>query len=517
MDHRSRRSIRRNAFALALSSLLIAAPATASPPDEPPLGTGRIAGVVTGPDGAPAAEICVDAWTGDGWGGGFGMTEADGSFLLDGLTAGSYIVGFADCSAERRFPSEYYADATRVEDASPVPVSDGETSTISAQLDAGASLAGTVRDDAGDPAPWVCVSAEPTTPEGTWGSALTAGDGSFTLGGLRGGEYLLSFASCDAPIPVPGRPEHDGASSPIPPHEPGGWPYGYLSEYWLDADTADGATPVVAVDGDTVAGIDAVVQRASGLEIEVLDGAGAPAGPVCASASSLDGTWLTGRYGEGWVTIGGLEPGSVAVFVEDCGAGMYRSEWYEDADSLESADPITVPSLGAASVTVRLDDRPLPDLAVQRLQVRPVPIQTDAGSLPGTGTQREVDVTIRNEGGADAERVGLVVVARTRSDGARRLIGTDTLRLAAGRATTRTLRANLTGMVGDVVITASTCTFTERDLSDNRRSVASYAIVGGTGLGLTPSEFGPRPQHLDRDDPIDCDSLLWWETDPRPR
>lgn len=513
----SRPLTRRGVTLLAVALAAGVAPATASPsPSHDP--SGGITGVVTGPDAAPAPQVCVDAWTEAGWGGST-VTDDLGRFAIDELVAGDYVVAFSDCASIRRFPDEYYLDAVRLEDATLVPVHAREVSKISAQLDAGGSITGRLRDDVGEVAPFVCVQAQAIELGSTsWTSS--GPDGTYAIHGLRAGDHLVSFGACDEriavpePVPVKPRPVATPAS-PVPP-EPHGWPYGYHVEYWNEAATADGATPVTVVENASVDGIDASLQRASGLEIRVLDADGEPASAVCATAHTLSGEVIRGGYGDGWIRIGRLHPGEVALLLEDCGSGWYRSEWYDDARTLSEASPITIPPLDAATVTVTLDDAPMPDLAVTGLRVTPVKIRTDVATVPGAGTQRDIRLEIGNRGSLDADTVGIVLEARTITDGARKLLLLDVTRLEAGARTVRTVRANFAGMVGDVQVRATTCTWTERNLDDNVATADSYAIVGGTGVGVTPSALVPGPFRGGGDPLAECESLLWWE-EPLPQ
>lgn len=518
----------RTALSFVLLTAMLASPAMASPPTDPPehTGTGAIAGLVTDPAGAPAAEICVDAW-GETWGGST-MSDPDGRFEIGGLGAGSYIVGFFDCAAAQRFPTEYYLDATTTDAASPVEVADDTVTRLVAQMDPGATISGRVSDDAGDAAPNVCVSAEPMSSDtpGSW--TITNADGSYMLRGMRSGAHAISFSSCDAPIAVPVDPVRADASpvapgseagivpSPIPP-DPDAWPYGYLPEYWQNAASIDDATTVLAIEGADVGGIDAVLQRASGIELRIIDTDGEPATSLCADAYGTDGTWRSSTYGDGWLTIGGLEPGAALVHVQDCGWGRYLDQWYEDARRIEDATAITIPALDAASITMTLRDAPMPDLAVSSLQVTPVTLRTDAADLPGPGTQRDVRAIIANEGDADAGTVGVVIDATTTSDGARDLLHVEVLRLPAGASTTITTRADLAGKVGDVEIRVRTCTWAEPDLTDNEAIERSYALVGGTGIGLDPASHVPGP--FTSPPTTECESLLWWDgpvPEPKP-
>lgn len=509
-------SRRRSMIGITFAFTAIAVPAAASPPTDPPehRGTGTITGLVTDPAGDPAADVCVDAW-GDQWGGSATTDEA-GRFSVTDLSAGSYIVAFFDCAAERRFPNEYHLDAASVDDATPVQVADGTVTKVLAQMDAGATISGTLTDDAGDPAPYVCVGAEPAASEAPGSWTVSDGNGAYTLRGMRSGDHVVSFSSCEGPIAVPVVPDPKpmpsadpriGASSISP--DPAAWTYGYLREYWQDADTSEAATPVSAIEGADVGGIDAVLQRASGIDVHATDVNGEPATSICADAYAPDGTWLSSSYGDGWLTIGGLQPGDALVHVQDCGFGRYRSQWFDGADRIEDATTIGVPALGAASITVTLADAPMPDLAVTRLRVTPVKLRTDAADLPGPGTQRDVRAVITNDGDADADTVGIVIDATTRSDRARELLHLDVISLAAGASTTIDLRADLTGKVGDLDIRVSTCTWTERDLTNNEATEHTYAVVGGTGIGVSPTGYLPGPAS---DPPAtECSSLLWWD------
>jgi hypothetical protein len=504
----------RATIATTLSALLIAgaAPASASPPTDPPEPSawGQLAGIVTGPDAAAAGDICVDAFDPvDGWSG-WGMTDESGIFLFE-VPVGSYVVGFSDCADIRRFPMEYYEDALTPEDATLVAVREGATTEIAATLDAGATISGALVDDVGSVASSVCVDANPTSDDGTGSWATSADDGTYTVRGLRGGDYVLSFASCDLPHPIP-------VPMPVPtatPDRPAyaddetAWPYGYLTEFWDDATTLDAATPVTVPEAATVDGIDAVLQRASGIDVALVDPAGEPADAMCVSAHAPDGEWLASAYGDGWLTVSRLEAGQVALFVEDCGYGVYEEQWYDGAARIGDATLIEVPEVAGVSVTVALTLAPLPDLTVAALSVTPVPLRTDAADLPGPGTQRDLHLEVANEGDGDADVVGIIVEATTRTDGGRDILYTDVRSMPAGASTEVDLRIDMAGKVGDVQVRATTCTWAERDTGDNSRTVQSYAIVGGTGVGVDARSVLPAPFTGPGNWWIDCESLLW--------
>lgn len=89
----------------------------------PPVATGGIAGTLTG-DGAEFFGACIGVTTPAGEDVAFDLASPDGSYVIDELDDGSYIVRFGDCFMGA-FAEEWYDDASSFEEATPVVVSSG--------------------------------------------------------------------------------------------------------------------------------------------------------------------------------------------------------------------------------------------------------------------------------------------------------------------------------------------------------------------------------------------------------
>ncbi len=168
------------------------------PPDatginvELPLGY-SISGTVTGPGGAPLANIRVFAYSTAGR---FGIdtagvsTAADGSYTIGGFPADSYRVSFWDPSGT--YASGHHSTAGFTADpdaATPVGVPPNATG-IDVQLPIGLHISGMVTDPDGDPLPNIQVNAN----AGNFGAGTqTAIDGTYALTVLPGGDYRVSF------------------------------------------------------------------------------------------------------------------------------------------------------------------------------------------------------------------------------------------------------------------------------------------------------------------------------------
>ncbi|MEO7804494.1 MAG: carboxypeptidase-like regulatory domain-containing protein [Actinomycetota bacterium] len=95
---------------------------------------GSIGGTITDESAAPISGICVEAdsyGSYGGWYSGFGYarTDASGSYQIDGLAAGDYVVSFYGCNSGRQFYFEYYDNQQERDLANKVAVSLGQTTS----------------------------------------------------------------------------------------------------------------------------------------------------------------------------------------------------------------------------------------------------------------------------------------------------------------------------------------------------------------------------------------------------
>ncbi|WP_404429851.1 cell wall-binding repeat-containing protein [Microbacterium lacus] len=129
---------------LAAAVLTFSSGATAIAAD----GTGSIAGVVTVPPGGNLAVVLVTVQQES-----FAHVKGvrlnpDGTYRIDGIPAGSYVVAFSYQGVEP-IVSEYAGDSYKRSTATRVPVSVGQETQLDAQLDAGAVITINVTDDRG--------------------------------------------------------------------------------------------------------------------------------------------------------------------------------------------------------------------------------------------------------------------------------------------------------------------------------------------------------------------------------
>ncbi|PYP71293.1 MAG: hypothetical protein DMD36_04190 [Gemmatimonadetes bacterium] len=183
---------------------------------------GSISGTVTdAATGEPLSDICVSIepretapcsctmiCPGDIAGAfAFGTTGPNGTYTAAaGLPRGDYIVTFDDCSA-RGYLSEIYNDKQDRAVADPVAVMSGaDTPGIDAALALGGSISGTVTDAAtGAPVQEICIEifqddgkrfGPPCPPGLPCPVSVTAGDGTYRVDRLPGGEYAVEFSEC---------------------------------------------------------------------------------------------------------------------------------------------------------------------------------------------------------------------------------------------------------------------------------------------------------------------------------
>ena len=125
-----------------------------------------ISGTVTEQDtGDPLADICVVVFAEESGLLALDITDADGSYAMDTLHAGDYLVSFNDCADPFTHQAELYDDVSEQEFAAgeqPTTVTveaGGTASGIDAQLEEGGSLRGTVTGlHNGEPLSLVCVA-----------------------------------------------------------------------------------------------------------------------------------------------------------------------------------------------------------------------------------------------------------------------------------------------------------------------------------------------------------------------
>ena len=103
----------------------VVAPATTTGIDAALTLGGSIIGVVTNAAGDPLGSVCVDASARNGASYGWGCTDFDGGFRIDGLRAGTFDVHFSDCN-DGSYQDEWFDNVRTYVNATGVAVHLGE-------------------------------------------------------------------------------------------------------------------------------------------------------------------------------------------------------------------------------------------------------------------------------------------------------------------------------------------------------------------------------------------------------
>ena len=301
-----------------------------------PAATGRIAGVVTGSNGTtPLTGIQVTAYvqvTVESWNiVGQVNTGSGGAYGFTGLATGIYRVEYTDPAGT--YAHEFYNDQSTFNQATNVSVTDGQTTTLNASLAQAGKISGTVggADGGGNilVSTWRYVS-------GAWrstGSALSANNGAYTVGGLLPGTYRVQFS--------------DGLS-----------PARYVTEYYNNVTTLGEASDLIVTAGQTTSSINATLGSYGKLTGKVT----APDGTTGLDGVTVDlyeydtagGTWNWASYGDtdaaGLYEVNGLVTRDYRVEFSDP-LGQFTGKFYNNKATVETADSVHV-NLGAITANI---------------------------------------------------------------------------------------------------------------------------------------------------------------------
>ena len=267
-----------------------------------------------------------------------GQTLSDGSYFVNQLTAGTYQLGFSTgCGNSGNYAQYWYDNQSDPSLASPIKLTRGESLTINAQMQPGASISGTVTDSHGRKLTGICIAASGAAAVyGGAGQVAFSRHGSYRISGLTPGQYQVDFGC-------------GGSNS-------------YADQWFPNAPSSQAAGQISVPAGQTT-GISAVLQPGGAITGVVRTPSGKPLANVCISANSTKDRFpasVIAILGPGPATnsrgtyrLNGLAAGRYLVQFNQCSQRpRYATQWYHNHASLRSATPVTVRS---GATTARID------------------------------------------------------------------------------------------------------------------------------------------------------------------
>jgi hypothetical protein len=249
-------------------------------------------------------------------------SDPTGSYTITGLPAGTYLVDFRGCSAATQGNiHQWYPNVLDSSAATAVTVAaNGTTAGINATLASGGSIAGTVTDSGGAVAN-ICVEAIPTgTGIAQPPAAATDSAGRYSLAGLAGGSYTVTFSDCTGGL--------------------------HLQQYFNGQSDPATATPVQVAAGIATTAINASLTSGSAISGKVTSASsGAPLPGICVDVFPSGGTVpiaSTAAAGDGTYRVGPISPGGYKVAFSDCVGGGHTTQWANNQPSQSTANVITV-------------------------------------------------------------------------------------------------------------------------------------------------------------------------------
>jgi hypothetical protein len=184
-------------------------------------------------------------------------TGADGKYAIEGLTAGSYKIGFFSSFQTPGYLGQYYDGKASRDLASPVIVGEAAVATgIDAELGPAGAIAGTVTDAlSGLGADSIQACAYEAGSGEFVACDNTDADGEYAIEGLTTGSYKVKFS--------PGN--ELGGPGMVAPN------FNYVTQYYDGASSFDTAAAVAVTAGVTVPHIDAAMAEGGQIEGRVVD------------------------------------------------------------------------------------------------------------------------------------------------------------------------------------------------------------------------------------------------------
>lgn len=254
--------------------------------------SGRISGVVTGPNGKGLQGICVEVVSANA--GLLTRTGKNGAYSTPKLPAGTYLMAFfAQCGNNGNWLFEIYKNIFNPNKTpTSIRIKAGKTTHISAVMKEGGEISGSVTGPGGRKLSNICVYPLTSSPAGELVSNAVSHRAVYHIRSVAPGRYQIGFAPCEQSTWAP--------------------------TLWPDTQNENTA-PYIRVAGSRhIGNIDEVMQpggRITGT-VTAATPAATPLAGMCALAQENGGLFDTGSVAtnaDGGYEIYGLAPGSYSV------------------------------------------------------------------------------------------------------------------------------------------------------------------------------------------------------------
>ena len=266
-----------------------------------------ITGSITDASGNQVSDVCVSLVPVSQLEFGFAFGNVafarDGTYAARNLTPGLYAVNFGCFYGTGKLARQWFMAKPDSGTANLVSAPAGVvTSGVSAVLQAGGTITGTVTNGAGKPLPRICVQATVSGSRASTfffgsGFALTKKDGSYALKGLPPASYVIQYLDCGHEV--------------------------YGSRWYQQKATPQSATPVTVTAGGTTTGIDGKLARGGSISGVVRGSTGAVLRGACVEAfdANTQSSGFARANRAGHYTVAGLATGSYQVAFYPCRGG----------------------------------------------------------------------------------------------------------------------------------------------------------------------------------------------------
>jgi hypothetical protein len=249
---------------------------------------------------------------------GYGSTDSNGDYSVDGLATGSYKAYFSDYGSD--YVSEWYNDKRSFASGNSIKVTAKRTTSgIDAELATGGGITGTVTDGSGNPLKEVRAQVYDLN-FNQISIVWTDANGEYFAGGVPEGSVKIFFSAILA--------GND-----------------YCPEWYSDKSTFTEADPVSILSGQVTTDINAQLSEGGSISGRVTNGSGAGISDIYVIVFEPSNENLAISYGKsnssGDYTVPGILSGNFKVYF-DAEFTDYLSEWYDNKKSFGAADLVSV-------------------------------------------------------------------------------------------------------------------------------------------------------------------------------